>query len=57
MKLDSYWLDTAPGGLLASEGPVEGRVDVAVIGGGFTGLSAARFRPAVCGGFSENRAD
>ena len=41
MKLDSYWLDTAPGGLLASEGPVEGRVDVAVVGGGFTGLSAA----------------
>jgi glycine/D-amino acid oxidase-like deaminating enzyme len=41
MKLDSYWLDTAPAGLLASEGPVEGRVDVAVIGGGFTGLSAA----------------
>ncbi|MCP3711247.1 FAD-binding oxidoreductase [Paraburkholderia sp. CNPSo 3274] len=41
MKLDSYWLDTAPGGLLASEGPVEGRVDVVVVGGGFTGLSAA----------------
>ncbi|WP_028223933.1 NAD(P)/FAD-dependent oxidoreductase [Paraburkholderia ferrariae] len=41
MKLDSYWLDTAPAGLLASEGPAEGRVDVAVIGGGFTGLSAA----------------
>jgi glycine/D-amino acid oxidase-like deaminating enzyme len=41
MKLDSYWLDTAPAGLYASEGPVEGRCDVAVIGGGFTGLSAA----------------
>ncbi|HKR45163.1 MAG TPA: FAD-binding oxidoreductase [Paraburkholderia sp.] len=41
MKLDSYWLDTAPGGLHESEGPVEGRVDVAVVGGGFTGLSAA----------------
>jgi glycine/D-amino acid oxidase-like deaminating enzyme len=41
MKLDSYWLDTAPAGRYASEGPVEGRVDVAVIGGGFTGLSAA----------------
>jgi glycine/D-amino acid oxidase-like deaminating enzyme len=41
MKLDSYWLDTAPAGLLASEGPLEGSVDVAVIGGGFTGLSAA----------------
>ncbi len=41
MKLDSYWLDTAPAGMPASEGPVEGHVDVAVIGGGFTGLSAA----------------
>jgi glycine/D-amino acid oxidase-like deaminating enzyme len=41
MKLDSYWLDTAPAGMPASEGPVEGYVDVAVIGGGFTGLSAA----------------
>jgi len=41
MKLDSYWLDTAPAGLLASEGAVDGRVDIAVVGGGFTGLSAA----------------
>jgi len=41
MKLDSYWLDTAPAGIQVSEGPVEGHVDVAVIGGGFTGLSAA----------------
>ncbi|WP_343654438.1 FAD-binding oxidoreductase [Paraburkholderia caribensis] len=41
MKLDSYWLDTAPTGIQVSEGPVEGHVDVAVIGGGFTGLSAA----------------
>ncbi|HKT98505.1 MAG TPA: FAD-binding oxidoreductase [Paraburkholderia sp.] len=41
MKLESYWLDTAPPGLYACEGPVEGSVDVAVIGGGFTGLSAA----------------
>jgi len=41
MKLDSYWLDTAPAGLYASEGPAEGSFDVAVIGGGFTGLSAA----------------
>lgn len=41
MKLDSYWLDTAPvftGGL---QGPVQGHADVVVIGGGFTGLSAA----------------
>jgi glycine/D-amino acid oxidase-like deaminating enzyme len=41
MKLDSYWLDTAPAGIQACEGPVNGHVDVAVIGGGFTGLSAA----------------
>jgi glycine/D-amino acid oxidase-like deaminating enzyme len=41
MKLDSYWLDTAPACSFASEGPVEGHADVAVIGGGFTGLSAA----------------
>ena len=41
MKLDSYWLDTAPafgGGL---RGDVDARADVVVIGGGFTGLSAA----------------
>lgn len=41
MKLDSYWLDTAPVAPLGDDGPVEGRVDVAVVGGGFTGLSAA----------------
>jgi len=41
MKLDSYWLDTAPACTAGSEGPVDGYVDVAVIGGGFTGLSAA----------------
>ncbi|HLI13880.1 MAG TPA: FAD-binding oxidoreductase [Alphaproteobacteria bacterium] len=41
MRLDSYWLDTAPRFAGAEAGPVEGRVDVAVIGGGFTGLSAA----------------
>lgn len=37
----SYWLDTAPRFTGGAAGPVEGRVDVAVIGGGFTGLSAA----------------
>lgn len=42
MKLDSYWLDTAPPLRSASEGPVDGQTDVAVIGGGFTGLSAAQ---------------
>lgn len=41
MKLDSYWTDTAPRFAGAEAGPIEGSVDVAVIGGGFTGLSAA----------------
>jgi glycine/D-amino acid oxidase-like deaminating enzyme len=41
MKLDSYWTDTAPRFTGAAAGPVEGTVDVVVIGGGFTGLSAA----------------
>lgn len=42
MKLASYWLDTAPRFAGAAQGPVEGDFDVAVIGGGFCGLSAAR---------------
>jgi glycine/D-amino acid oxidase-like deaminating enzyme len=37
----SYWLDTAPPFGGAAAGPVEGRVDVAIIGAGFTGLAAA----------------
>lgn len=41
MKLKSYWLDTAEPFANAFNGPLEGRADVAVIGGGFTGLSAA----------------
>jgi glycine/D-amino acid oxidase-like deaminating enzyme len=41
MKLDSYWLDTAPRFSVGVEGPVEGRVDAVIIGGGLTGLSAA----------------
>ena len=40
MKLASYWRETAP--RFSGDGPVEGEVDVAVVGGGFTGLSAAR---------------
>jgi glycine/D-amino acid oxidase-like deaminating enzyme len=42
MKFQSYWHDTAPifGG--AAQGAVEGHYDVAIIGGGFTGLAAAR---------------
>lgn len=38
---DSYWLDTAPPFAGGVAGAVEGRADVAIIGGGFTGLSAA----------------
>ncbi|WP_207004628.1 NAD(P)/FAD-dependent oxidoreductase [Trinickia mobilis] len=41
MKLESYWLDTAPQFRSGQAGPVEGAADVVVIGGGFTGLSAA----------------
>lgn len=37
----SYWLDTAPPFASGALGAVEGRVDVAIVGGGFTGLSAA----------------
>ncbi|MBB5694720.1 NAD(P)/FAD-dependent oxidoreductase [Muricoccus pecuniae] len=42
MKPVPYWLDTATPFSGAELGPVEGSVDVAVIGGGLTGLSAAR---------------
>jgi glycine/D-amino acid oxidase-like deaminating enzyme len=38
---ESYWLRTAPPFSGAAAGAVEGRVDVAIVGGGFTGLSAA----------------
>ncbi len=41
MKLESYWHATAPAFQGGASGPVEGRFDVAVVGGGFTGLSAA----------------
>ena len=41
MKLQPYWDDTAARFAGGAQGPVEGRVDVAVVGGGFTGLSAA----------------
>jgi glycine/D-amino acid oxidase-like deaminating enzyme len=41
MKLESYWLDTAPRFTAAAQGPVAGHADVVVVGGGFTGLSAA----------------
>ncbi|WP_315730309.1 MULTISPECIES: FAD-binding oxidoreductase [unclassified Bradyrhizobium] len=41
MKYVSYWRDTATGFAGGHTGPVEGHYDVAVIGGGFTGLGAA----------------
>lgn len=41
MRMVPYWLDTATPFAGAETGPVEGEVDVAVIGGGLTGLSAA----------------
>jgi glycine/D-amino acid oxidase-like deaminating enzyme len=42
MKFSSYWLDTAPeGSLERSRTVVEGRTEVAVIGGGLTGVVAA----------------
>jgi glycine/D-amino acid oxidase-like deaminating enzyme len=42
MKYVSYWHDTAPTFSGAADGPVDGHFDVAIIGGGFTGLGAAR---------------
>src|SRR5687768_13452722 len=42
MKFTSYWLDTAPkGSLERSKSTVDGHTDVAVIGGGLTGVVAA----------------
>ena len=41
MKLTSYWLDTSPPFDHGSSKPLEGRYDVAVVGGGLTGSSAA----------------
>lgn len=41
MQFKPYWHDTTPPFTMASPGPVEGHYDVAVIGAGFTGLSAA----------------
>src|SRR5690242_20206451 len=41
MKLVPYWRDTAPAFAGAATGPVEGTADAVVVGGGFTGLSAA----------------
>lgn len=41
MKLASYWLDSCPPFDRASPEPLAGRYDVAVVGGGLTGASAA----------------
>ena len=44
MKFTSYWLDTAPQGFAErSQTTVEGRADVAVVGGGLTGVVAALY--------------
>jgi glycine/D-amino acid oxidase-like deaminating enzyme len=40
MKLESYWTDSAPA-FVPKPGELPGQVDVAIVGGGFTGLSAA----------------
>jgi glycine/D-amino acid oxidase-like deaminating enzyme len=41
MKLTPFWLDTSPPYSCALSTPVQGRADVAIVGGGFAGLSAA----------------
>ncbi|WP_046114347.1 NAD(P)/FAD-dependent oxidoreductase [Aquincola tertiaricarbonis] len=41
MKLDAYWTESAPA-FVPAEQPLPAQVDVAIVGGGFTGLSAAR---------------
>ena len=41
MKLESYWLDTAPPFSAGAKRPPQGEADVAIVGAGFTGLSAA----------------
>lgn len=42
MEFTSYWHATSTPFAHAASGPVEGTFDVAIVGGGFTGLSAAR---------------
>src|SRR4051812_27213898 len=41
MKLTSYWLDTSEAFRSGASGPIQGSCDVAVVGGGLTGSSAA----------------
>lgn len=42
MKLDSYWKDALPAQPSTALQDLPAQVDVAIVGGGFTGLSAAR---------------
>ncbi|OZI61853.1 NAD(P)/FAD-dependent oxidoreductase [Bordetella genomosp. 11] len=42
MRLEPYWLSTAPAFTAGATGDLPSRADVVVVGGGFTGLSAAR---------------
>jgi glycine/D-amino acid oxidase-like deaminating enzyme len=41
MKLEAFWLETSPAFAAGASGPLKGKTDVVVVGGGFTGLSAA----------------
>ena len=41
MKLDSYWNNSLLAPPVASSQELPAQVDVAIVGGGFTGLSAA----------------
>lgn len=41
MKLDTYWLDSAPAFAGGTAGPLPAKAQVVVVGGGFTGLSAS----------------
>src|SRR5882757_817410 len=42
IKEKNYWLETVPEPAAGSTGALPDKVDVAVVGGGFCGLSAAR---------------
>ena len=41
MQLKPYWLDGVPWDQVVSKGALPERCDVVIVGGGFTGLSAA----------------
>ena len=41
IKESNYWLESAPEPVRGSAGPLPESVDVAIVGGGFCGLSAA----------------